>query len=97
MGERTLKFKVEVIVEPDEDGFHAFCPALKGLHVDGGTREEAVANARDAVLAYVASLIKHGDPLPLGVVDVDDACAIAGTGPGAGRQKEDVQVSYAYP
>lgn len=55
---------IEIIVELDEDEFHAFCPALKGLHVDGCTQAEALKNAADAVSLYVESLIRHGDPLP---------------------------------
>lgn len=67
MGKPTLEFAIEVVVEPDEGSSHAFCPALKGLHVDGVTEEEAVQNARDAAIAYLESLIKHGDPIPIGV------------------------------
>ncbi len=64
----TIEFRVEVIVERDGDGYHAYCPALKGLHMGGDTEEEALANARDAVIVYLKSLIKHGDPIPVGVV-----------------------------
>lgn len=64
----TIEFKVEVVVEPDEDGFHAYCPALKGLHTCGKTKEEALQNAGDAATAYLTSLIKHRDPIPVGVV-----------------------------
>lgn len=50
---------VDIIVEPDEDGFHAFCHALKGLHVGGDTEAQAIENARDAAVLHVESLIKH--------------------------------------
>jgi predicted RNase H-like HicB family nuclease len=46
-----IKFGVRIIVEPDETGFHAYCPALKGLHTCGETKEEAIQNAKDAALA----------------------------------------------
>lgn len=62
-----LQFQVVIVVEPDGDKFHAFCPALKGLHADGSTAEEAASEAAQAVPAYVDSLVKHGEPLPLGV------------------------------
>ncbi len=62
---RTITFRVDIIVEPDDDGYHAYCPALKGLHVSGATMEEALQHARDAAVAYLRSLIKHGDPIPL--------------------------------
>ena len=72
-----LEFRVQVIVEPDDKGFHAYCPALKGLHTYGDTRAEAVQNSRDAIEAYLRSLIKHGDPIPLGILhehgDIDVA------------------------
>lgn len=63
----TLEFRVGVVVEPDGDGFHAFCPALKGLHVSGDTSEEALQNAGDAASVYLESSIKHKDPIPIGV------------------------------
>ena len=63
-----IGFRIEVVVEPDEIGFHAYCPALKGLHTGGDTEEEAVQNVRDAAMSYLQSLIKHGDPIPVGIV-----------------------------
>jgi predicted RNase H-like HicB family nuclease len=61
----TLNLSIDVVLEPDEGGFHAYCPALKGLHVDGATEKEAIENVRDAVSVYLDSLALHGDPLPL--------------------------------
>lgn len=58
-------YRLMVVIEPDGEGFHAFCPALKGLHVSGATEEEALVNVRDAATAYLRSLIRHGDPIPL--------------------------------
>ncbi len=63
----VVQFSVDVVVEPDDGEFHAYCPALKGLHVGGETEEEALKNAMDAVELYLKSLIKHGDPIPVGV------------------------------
>jgi len=65
---RTITFRVDIVVEPDEGGYHAYCPALKGLHVSGTTVEEALQHARDAAEAYLRSLIKQGDPIPLEVI-----------------------------
>lgn len=65
---KEIEFKLAIIVEPDGDVFHSYCPALKGLHSCGETHEEALGNAKDAAIAYLRSLIKRGDPIPIGVV-----------------------------
>ena len=58
--------KFRVLIEPDEDGvFVAECPVLPGCISQGKTREEAVANIRDAISGYVTSLEKHGEAAPL--------------------------------
>jgi predicted RNase H-like HicB family nuclease len=61
-----LRLDFTVVIEQDGDSFHAFCPGLKGLHVDGSTEQEALQNAAEAADSYVASLVRHGDPLPIG-------------------------------
>ena len=53
---------LRVVIEEDcfEDGsaaYHAFCPALKGCHTWGHSREEALANIREAAQVYVEDLI----------------------------------------
>ena len=66
--QRGITVAVQIVVEPDDSGFHAYCPALRGIHVSGDTEQEAVRNASDAVIAYLHSLIKHGEPIPVGIV-----------------------------
>jgi len=57
--------KYRVVIEPDEDGaFVAECPALPGCISQGKTRDEAIANIKDAIEGYLASLRKHGEPIP---------------------------------
>jgi len=53
-----------IIVEPDDDSFYATCPAFKGLHTYGDTEKEAIENVKNAIIAYVLSLLKHGEPIP---------------------------------
>jgi len=62
----SLRFAISIVVEPDADGYYAYCPALQGLHTCGATEREALANAKNAATAYIRSLIKHGDPIPIG-------------------------------
>ena len=61
-----MKFRILVIVEPDDHGFHAYCPAFEGLHIDGETVEQAIERTVDALEWYLRSLERHGDPLPVG-------------------------------
>jgi len=63
---QNIKLRLRVIVEPDEDGFHAYCPAFKGLHVDGASAGEALQNAGEAALVYLNSLTANQEPLPIG-------------------------------
>jgi len=61
----TCGVKFRVTIESDEDGvFVAECPALRGCISQGKTRDEAMANIRDAIHGYVESLKKHGDRIP---------------------------------
>lgn len=54
-----------VLIEQDEDGmFVAECPTLPGCVSQGKTRDEAVANMKDAIAAYLESLRKHNEPIP---------------------------------
>jgi predicted RNase H-like HicB family nuclease len=58
---------IDVCVEPDGDGFHAWCPAHIGLHTCGATEAEALENARNAIIAYQTSELKH-----MGFVEATD-------------------------
>ncbi len=44
---------LEILMEPDEDGFHVWCPALPGCHSFGLTKEEARANIREAIEGWL--------------------------------------------
>jgi predicted RNase H-like HicB family nuclease len=59
----TIRFRV--LVSQDEDGaFVAECPNLPGCVSQGKTHAEALSNIRDAIEGYLASLQKHGEPIP---------------------------------
>jgi predicted RNase H-like HicB family nuclease len=62
-----IGFRIKVVIEPDDVGFHVYCPALRGLHTYGDTQEKALENAKNAAIAYLESLIKHNDPIPVGL------------------------------
>jgi predicted RNase H-like HicB family nuclease len=54
-----------VILEQEPDGeFVALVPALPGCVSQGGTRQEAIANVREAIELYIEDCIASGDPVP---------------------------------
>jgi len=48
----------------NESGFIATVPALPGCVSQGGTRREALKNAKEALAAYIEALMEDGLPLP---------------------------------
>ena len=74
-GDGADVLKLLVVFETDEDGWEvASCPTLPGCHSQGRTRDEALANIREAIGGYLASMREHGVPPPTSsrfeVVDV---------------------------
>lgn len=76
LSKKILKYTV--IFEPaEEGGYVVSVPALPGCVTEGDTLEEAMEMVKDAISGYIASLKKHGEPIPvesgpslMGVVDV---------------------------
>lgn len=55
--------KIHIVLEPsDEGGFTVFVPSLPGCISEGETRDEAIANIREAIALYLDSV---DDDLPL--------------------------------
>ena len=55
----------QVLIHPGEDGWWvAECPSLLGCVSQGRSRQEAIANIREAMDGYVASLEEDGLPVP---------------------------------
>ena len=44
-----------VVLIESEEGFAVSCPALRGCHSQGRTREEALENIRDAIREWLAA------------------------------------------
>jgi predicted RNase H-like HicB family nuclease len=60
---------IELIFAPeDTGGYHVYAPDLPGLHTQGDTLDEAVANAEEALQLYVEGLREEGRPLDAGVI-----------------------------
>jgi predicted RNase H-like HicB family nuclease len=60
----TYTFKI--VVEPDEDRWRAYCPALEtqGAATWGHTREEALRHIREVLEMIVSELVEEGEPVP---------------------------------
>ena len=56
----TLKVVLE---SSDEGGFTAYVPALPGCISEGETRDEAMANIREAIAACLEARAANGMPL----------------------------------
>ena len=55
----------QVIICHGEDGYWvAECPSLPGCISQGKTREEAIANIREAIQGYIAALEEDHLPVP---------------------------------
>ncbi len=51
-----MSYKLNIIIEEDEDGFYAYCPELKGCQSQGDTLEEVQNNIQEAVELYLETL-----------------------------------------
>ena len=92
---RYIKVRVRIVIEPDDKEFYAYCPELKGVHAGGATEDEAVQNAKDAAQAYIMSLVKNNDPLPLCADDVSFRVAWSTLVSGILGRKRSVHSTFA--
>ncbi len=58
-------YQFTVVIEPDEDVFHAYVPALPGCHTFGATVDEARANIVEAIMLHIESMREDGEPIPI--------------------------------
>jgi predicted RNase H-like HicB family nuclease len=55
----------QVIIYPGENGYWvAECPSLPGCVSQGDSREQAIANIKEAIVGYVEVLKEDGLPVP---------------------------------
>ncbi|MDB5069029.1 MAG: hypothetical protein JWM87_140 [Candidatus Eremiobacteraeota bacterium] len=59
-----MEMRYAVVLEPEaEGGFSVSVPALPEAHTQGETVEEALANAREVVLAVIMDRGAHGEAI----------------------------------
>lgn len=55
----------QVLIYPGEDGYWVVeCPSLPGCISQGRTRQEALANIKEAITLYIETLEDDGMPVP---------------------------------
>ncbi len=67
---KVLNYTV-YLQKAEEGGFVVSVPALPGCVTEGESREEALEMIRDAISGYIASLKKHGEPIPEDVTEFE--------------------------
>src|ERR1019366_3937960 len=78
---KTYSFRI--VVEPDGERWHAFCPALvgQGGATWGNTQQEALKNIQEVVQMVVESLMEHGEAwAQLAEPDLDEHLLVLGGG-----------------
>lgn len=53
-----------ILQQEDDEGYVATVPALPGCVSQGDTRNEALANIREAIEVYLEDCREAGDPIP---------------------------------
>ncbi len=51
-----MKCKLDVIIEKDEHGYYAYCPALEGCQSQGATFDQVLKNIQEAAELYLETL-----------------------------------------
>ena len=80
--ERVYTYTVELI-PTKPDGYSVHVPALPGVVTSGGTVEEALAMAREAITLHVEGLCEDGIEIP---VEPPATCSADCPGPDRGRR-----------
>ena len=63
--------RFRVLIEKDEDGIYVGkVPDLPGCATEGRTKKELMKNIKEAIQTYLESLKKHGEPVPVEMVQV---------------------------
>ena len=60
----TRRYKVLLEWDPQDQVWISYVPDLNYLSTYGETREEAIANTREAILGYLEAAEKEGLPIP---------------------------------
>lgn len=51
-----MQYKAEIIINKDEHGYFAYCPALPGCVTQGESYEQTILHAKEAVSLYLSTM-----------------------------------------
>ncbi len=57
------KYTLPAVIEKDEYGYFAMCPALQGCYSQGDTYEEALENIKDAIRLHIEDIHEMGEKI----------------------------------
>ncbi len=57
------KYTLPAVIEKDEYGYFAMCPALQGCYSQGDTYEEALENIKDAIRLHIEDIQERGEKI----------------------------------
>ncbi len=61
---KRYSFVVVIDKEPEDPGYFAYSPSLRGCFSNGDTIEETRANMREALDQHVETMLEDGVPIP---------------------------------
>lgn len=59
----TTKYRFPIIIEKDEDGYFASCPALQGCYTQGDTYDEVLKNIHDAIELNLEDMVAEKEEI----------------------------------
>ena len=59
-------YEIKIIIQPDGDGYYAYCPGLQGVFAGGDTRKEAFENAKNGATGILRTKLNFGDDIKEG-------------------------------
>ncbi|MCY3972689.1 MAG: type II toxin-antitoxin system HicB family antitoxin [Candidatus Dadabacteria bacterium] len=65
--------RYKVVLRESEEGYSVSCPAFRGCHSQGRTKEEALENIADAIQEYLAFLEERDEGSESEVCEVEIA------------------------
>ena len=64
VSEKNKKYTLPIVIEKDEEGCFAYCPALQGCYTQGETYEDVIENIKDGTRLHFEDMVEKGEKIP---------------------------------